>query len=218
MAISRAAKVPVTVTLPAGKARVMVIPRAKVLAREINPVVTATVDLVFQESVASIRSVRGMNPCRFLGALFATVGFAAVSLAAPDEPEIPWSFSKLVRPGVPEMEGASWPRDDLDFFIADRLKAEGLRPSPDADRRTLIRRAALDLTGLPPTLEEIDDFLRNPATDETRLRERWSMAISPASASANAGAGTGSMSRVTRTVSAEPGMLPLSTPGGIATG
>ncbi|MCB1229108.1 MAG: DUF1553 domain-containing protein [Verrucomicrobiae bacterium] len=85
--------------------------------------------------------------------------------AEVEEGEIPWSFQPLVRPALPENSFGSWPLDDLDRFIAARLATEGLRPNPGADRLTLIRRAAFDLTGLPPSLEEIDRFLADPAPD-----------------------------------------------------
>ncbi len=66
-----------------------------------------------------------------------------------------WSFSKAERPAVP----ASANRHPIDAFIAARLAKEGLAPSPEADKSTLIRRASLDLTGIPPTPQEVDAFL-----------------------------------------------------------
>jgi hypothetical protein len=84
----------------------------------------------------------------------------------PDDGEVPWSFAPLVRPEVDPERYSNWALDDLDCFIAERLEAENLRPNPGADRRTLIRRAAFDLTGLPPTLSEIDRFLSDPANDQ----------------------------------------------------
>ncbi len=96
----------------------------------------------------------------------------SVMLATPsifgaevEEGEIPWSFAPLVRPELPEESFGSWPLDDLDHFIAARLAKKELRPNAGADRLTLIRRAAFDLTGLPPSLEEIDRFLADPASD-----------------------------------------------------
>lgn len=98
-----------------------------------------------------------------------------------------WSFTKLERPAPPEVKNASWPRSDLDRFVLARLEARGLAPSPPADRATLIRRVSLDLTGLPPSPEEVtafendrrpdayerlvDELLRRPAYGEhwTRL-------------------------------------------------
>ncbi|MCB1063506.1 MAG: DUF1553 domain-containing protein [Verrucomicrobiae bacterium] len=91
------------------------------------------------------------------------IGFGAET---PDDSEIPWSFQPLKRPAVDPSQYQAWALDDLDRFIAARLEAEGLRPNESADRPTLIRRAAFDLTGLPPTLEELDRFLSDPAPDE----------------------------------------------------
>ena len=70
-----------------------------------------------------------------------------------------WSFLPPTRPPFPPVEDHNWPRNPIDSFVLARLEREGLRPSPEADRERLIRRVTLDLTGLPPTLEEIDAFL-----------------------------------------------------------
>jgi hypothetical protein len=72
-----------------------------------------------------------------------------------------WSLTPVQRPPLPGTQGSNWPRNQIDHFILRRLKEAGLQPSPEADRRTLIRRLSLDLTGLPPTLAEIDDFLHD---------------------------------------------------------
>lgn len=85
------------------------------------------------------------------------------------EPEKPWSFAPVTRPAAPKVQQAAWLRDGLDIFILARIEAAGLTPNPDADRATLLRRATFDLTGLPPTPEEITAFLRDPATDEAAL-------------------------------------------------
>jgi len=70
-----------------------------------------------------------------------------------------WAYIKPARPALPVVRHAKWPQNPIDAFILARLEKEGLTPSPSADRRTLIRRVSLDLTGLPPTLEEADQFL-----------------------------------------------------------
>jgi hypothetical protein len=69
-----------------------------------------------------------------------------------------WSFKPVSKPAVPEVAGT---RSEIDRFILATLKEKGLTPAPPADKRTLIRRATYDLTGLPPTPEEIDDFLKD---------------------------------------------------------
>ncbi len=70
-----------------------------------------------------------------------------------------WSFTAPVRPDVPEVKDAAWTKNEIDHFVLDRLETEGLTPSPEADRATIIRRVTLDLTGLPPTPAEVDAFL-----------------------------------------------------------
>ena len=70
-----------------------------------------------------------------------------------------WSYEAPRRPALPKVREKSWPKNAIDHFILARLKREGLNHSPEADRTTLIRRAALDLTGLPPTLAEVDQFI-----------------------------------------------------------
>jgi mono/diheme cytochrome c family protein len=75
-----------------------------------------------------------------------------------------WSFRPVKRPAVPAVRDA-WVRNPIDAFVLARLQKEGLKPSPEADRVTLLRRLALDLTGLPPTPEEIDAFLADRRPD-----------------------------------------------------
>jgi Protein of unknown function (DUF1553)/Protein of unknown function (DUF1549)/Concanavalin A-like lectin/glucanases superfamily/Planctomycete cytochrome C len=70
-----------------------------------------------------------------------------------------WAFLPALRPPVPPVRRGDWPRSDLDRFVLARLEAEGLEPAPEADRSTWLRRVALDLTGLPPTPEEVAAFL-----------------------------------------------------------
>lgn len=70
-----------------------------------------------------------------------------------------WSFVAPTRPALPEVSQAGWPRNEIDRFILERIEKEGLQPAPEADKATLIRRLSLDLTGLPPSLAEVDAFL-----------------------------------------------------------
>jgi hypothetical protein len=70
-----------------------------------------------------------------------------------------WAFRAPVRPALPGVKNETWVRNPIDRFILARLDKEGLTPSPEADRTTLIRRLSLDLIGLPPTSAEVDAFL-----------------------------------------------------------
>ena len=69
-----------------------------------------------------------------------------------------WSFFPPERPPLPSVTDKSWPKNAIDSFVLARLEREGLAPAPQADKRTLIRRVTLDLTGLPPTPSEVDAF------------------------------------------------------------
>lgn len=74
-----------------------------------------------------------------------------------------WAFVPPVRPALPVVEQANWPARDLDHFVLARMEAEGLAPNLAADPAALLRRVTLDLTGLPPTLSELDAFLADPS-------------------------------------------------------
>ncbi|MEX0711826.1 MAG: DUF1549 domain-containing protein, partial [Pirellulales bacterium] len=77
-----------------------------------------------------------------------------------------WAFEKIERPPVPTPEQfAGRVHNPIDAFVFSRLEREGLTPSPEAPRETLIRRVTLDLTGLPPTLPEVDAFVQDTAAD-----------------------------------------------------
>lgn len=76
-----------------------------------------------------------------------------------------WAFVAPQRPAVPEVKDKTWPRNAIDHFVLARLEAEGLKPSPQADKATLLRRVTFDLTGLPPTLAEVDSFLADPSPE-----------------------------------------------------
>jgi hypothetical protein len=90
-----------------------------------------------------------------------------------------WSFQRPTRPPLPAVRDTSWPRGAIDRFILARLEAEGIAPSPEADRNTLIRRLSLDLRGITPTVEEVDEFVRDERPDAyDRLVDR--MLASPA--------------------------------------
>ncbi len=74
-----------------------------------------------------------------------------------------WSFVKPVRPAVPAVKNRSWVRNEVDAFVLSKLERNGLRPSRAATPRELLRRVYFDLTGLPPSPEEMDEFLKNPS-------------------------------------------------------
>jgi hypothetical protein len=84
-----------------------------------------------------------------------------------------WAYTPLTQPDVPEVNEPGWVRNPIDAFVARRLDQAGLKPAAEADRRTLIRRLAFDLTGLPPDPAEVDAFLADPSEDAyPRLVER----------------------------------------------
>ena len=76
-----------------------------------------------------------------------------------------WSFKKPVRPAVPAVKNSSWVRTPIDAFVLAELEKKGLKPAPPADKRTLLRRAYFDLLGLPPTPEEVRQFIVDTSPD-----------------------------------------------------
>ncbi|MBX3440974.1 MAG: PSD1 domain-containing protein [Planctomyces sp.] len=76
-----------------------------------------------------------------------------------------WAFQPVSRPEPPEIANSDWVRTPIDRFVLARLNATGLSPSPEADRRTLIRRATYALTGLPPTADAVEAFVADPAPE-----------------------------------------------------
>jgi hypothetical protein len=81
--------------------------------------------------------------------------------SASAEVKAHWAYVAPVRAQPPAAAPREWPRSDLDRFVLARIAEEGLQPSPEADRRTLIRRVSLDLTGLPPTPAELEAFRKD---------------------------------------------------------
>jgi hypothetical protein len=101
---------------------------------------------------------------------------SASAMAAPAAPRVGdrpidpalrafWSFQPIAKVQVPSVADTAWPRSDIDRFVLARMERDGLRPVAPADRRTLIRRATLQLTGLPATAEEIEAFEKDDAPD-----------------------------------------------------
>jgi mono/diheme cytochrome c family protein len=108
----------------------------------------------------------------------------------PDDPALEtrahehWAFVAPVRPSLPAVTNKRWLRNPIDSFIVAKLEEQRLAPSPEASKTALIRRLSLDLTGLPPTIKEVDRFLadRSPRADEELVErllssphygERW---------------------------------------------
>ena len=77
----------------------------------------------------------------------------------------PWAFVAPERPGLPAVQDDAWVRNPIDRFILAPLERDGIAPSPEADRATLIRRASLDLLGLPPTPAEVEAFVNDDRPD-----------------------------------------------------
>jgi cytochrome c553 len=96
-----------------------------------------------------------------MGAPFPTQAGTAERTRDPNH----WAFQPPAEPPVPTVVNSAWPQSALDQFILAKLEAAGLSPSPQADRRTLIRRVTFDVIGLPPTSEEIDEFLADESPD-----------------------------------------------------
>jgi hypothetical protein len=94
----------------------------------------------------------------------------AATLSAPADAMLHWAFRAPVRPTLPVVIDARWSRNPIDRFVVDRLEREGLSPSPEAAKTTLLRRLSLDLIGLPPTLEELDSFLADDRADAFELQ------------------------------------------------
>lgn len=76
-----------------------------------------------------------------------------------------WAFNPIQSPKLPAIKNTRWPANEIDHFVLARLEQENLSPSPVADRERLIRRVTFDLTGLPPTLADIDAFLADKSAN-----------------------------------------------------
>lgn len=84
-----------------------------------------------------------------------------------------WAYIAPVRPQMPKVKDKNWCRNGIDFFVLNKLEQEKLRPSPEVERSILIRRVSLDIIGLPPTPQEVEDFIadKSPLAYE-RLADR----------------------------------------------
>ncbi|MBS0211298.1 MAG: DUF1553 domain-containing protein [Planctomycetes bacterium] len=86
-------------------------------------------------------------------------------VASGAEYQVHWSFIPPRRPALPAVKQTDWVRTPIDRLVLARLEAAGLKPAPEADRRTLARRLSLDLTGLPPEPADVDAFVADTSTD-----------------------------------------------------
>ncbi len=111
-----------------------------------------------------------VSPLRWLSVAVAWLVLGIFPLAAEESPFSPeernhWAFRPIRRPEVPRVKNTAWVRNPVDAFILARLEARGIAPAPEAGRRTLIRRLKFDLLGLPPTAEEVEQFVNDPRPD-----------------------------------------------------
>lgn len=108
-----------------------------------------------------------------LGAPWPEIAAKPGSGASLDASRDHWAFQPIGRPSIPRVDNRAWVRTPVDAFVLERLEQQRLAPSPPADRRSLIRQLSYSLTGLPPTSEEVDQFLqdRDPRAYE-KLVER----------------------------------------------
>ena len=90
--------------------------------------------------------------------LLSFVALAATGGISFGEQDRHWAFEKLVKPVAPQPGDISWVRNEVDYFVLSALGTAGITPNPRADPLTLARRLTLDLTGLPPTVTELDTF------------------------------------------------------------
>lgn len=97
--------------------------------------------------------------------LVPSAGLLAAEVAAPRVSSQHWAYLPPKKSPLPTVLRADWLRQPLDAFIAARHEEEGVSPAPEADRTTLIRRLTFDLTGLPPTPDEVDAFLADTSPD-----------------------------------------------------
>jgi len=104
-----------------------------------------------------------------LGAPWPSAVAPVDSSASKDEPaRTHWSFQAVHDPALPSVENSAWVASPVDAFILNKLEAKRIKPSPPADKRTLIRRVTFDLTGLPPTAAEVDAFLADESPEAYR--------------------------------------------------
>ena len=101
----------------------------------------------------------------FLGLISMTLGAAPKpQLSTVEQVRNHWAFKPIINPPLPAVD-SNWGTNEVDRFVLSRLQEKGWKPSARADRRTLIRRAAVDLTGLLPTYQEVQQFVADDSPD-----------------------------------------------------
>ena len=86
-----------------------------------------------------------------------------------------WAFQPVTKPAEPQLKDKTWPRNGIDRHVLAAQEAKGIGPGPDAEDLTLLRRLYFDLTGLPPTPEQMAAFKRAAATDRQSAIEKRSI-------------------------------------------
>jgi hypothetical protein len=93
------------------------------------------------------------------------IGLLKQWIAAGAKWSLPWAYIPPMKTQTPVVRRGSWPRNEIDYFVLSRLESDNVNPSPDADKRVLARRLFIDLIGLPPTPQEVEDFLHDTRAD-----------------------------------------------------
>src|ERR1051325_945048 len=107
-----------------------------------------------------------MNSLKFAAAFLLCIRLALPQARAAEErakvdSEPIWSLKPLLKPAVPSPRNKTWQKTPIDSFILAKLEEKGMKPSTPADKKTLLRRVPFDLTGVPPTQSELEDFLKD---------------------------------------------------------
>ena len=128
-----------------------------------EPAMPLGMDKLSDDEIAVIANwITGISPGRATVAI-ETTPVRQPGYAVTEKDRQFWSFMKPVRPAAPSVKNRAWVRNEIDAFVLSKLEQNGLQPSPPADPRTLLRRVYFDLIGLPPSPQEIDEFLKDPS-------------------------------------------------------
>ena len=136
----------------------------KLITHVEDPKMPLGMDKLSDADIATIAEwIRGLSPTAIAAAAETGAAVRAPGYSITDKDRGFWSFIKPRRSPVPAVKDPAWVRNEIDAFVLHRLEKEGLAPAPAAEPRTLIRRVYLDLTGIPPTPEEVNEFVRDPS-------------------------------------------------------